>query len=260
MGMTLQAPDFTQFQLDRYSRQLRLDGFGLEGQRRLRDAHVVISRGGGVGGTVATHLAMAGVGRLTVAHGGEIVPEYLNRMLLANPKDVGRPCVDAFADALHRINPDVEVTTYPEYVNDDNVLRIVGDAGLIADGAPLFEERYALNRAAVELGIPLVSGAMYDTEGYITTVRPGRTPCLSCIYPTKPPYWTNIKVFPALSTAPGLVGTVMAMEVIKVITGFAEPLDSQLMFFDLRTNMTRLLNVARRPECTVCGHLDNDDC
>ncbi|HEX8347895.1 MAG TPA: HesA/MoeB/ThiF family protein [Actinoplanes sp.] len=258
--MTLQAPDFTQFQLDRYSRQLRLDGFGIEGQRRLRDAHVAISRGGGVGGTVASHLAMAGVGRLTVAHGGEIVPEYLNRMLLANPKDVGRPCVDAFADSLARINPDVEVTTYPEYVTDDNVLRIVGDADLIADGAPLFEERYALNKAAIKLGRPLVSGAMYDTEGYITTVLPGRTPCLLCLYPTKPPYWTDIKVFPAMSTAPGLVGAVMAMEVIKVLTGFAEPLTNQMMFFDLRSNMSRLLKVARRPDCTVCSHLDDNDC
>ncbi|WP_455361174.1 HesA/MoeB/ThiF family protein [Streptomyces sp. SYSU K21746] len=251
----MQAPDFTQFQLDRYSRQIRQDGFGLDGQRRLRDAHVVISRGGGVGGTVAAHLAMAGVGRLTVAHGGTVVPEFLNRWLLASADDLGRPCADAFADTLRRINPEVDVTTIAEYVTPDNVRSIVGDADLIADGAPLFEERYALNQAAVDLGIPLVSGAMYDTEGYVMTVRPGRTPCLTCVYPQKPDYWNDIGVFPVMSPASGLVGTMTAMEAIKVITGFAEPLDSQLMYFDLRTNMTRLLNVLRRPDCQTCGSL-----
>ncbi|WP_406864437.1 HesA/MoeB/ThiF family protein [Streptomyces sp. HUAS MG47] len=256
--MTADTAEFTEFQLERYSRQLRDGGFGLEGQRRLRDAHVVISRGGGVGGTVAAQLAMAGVGRLTVAHGGDVVPEFLNRWLLASPDDLGRPCADAFADTLRRINPDAEITTIPEYVSPDNVRSIVSDATLIADGAPLFEERYALNQAAVDLRIPLVSGAMYDTEGYITTVVPGRTPCLACIYPEKPPYWTDIKVFPVMGPAPGLVGSVMAMEAIKLITGFAEPLESKLMFFDLRTNMTRLLNIARRPDCAVCGALDTD--
>jgi molybdopterin/thiamine biosynthesis adenylyltransferase len=215
----------------------------------------VISRGGGVGGTVAAHLAMAGVGRLTIAHGGVVVPEYLNRWLLARTEDVGRPCADAFADTLAHINPEVEVTTIPEYVSEENVASIVGDADLIADGAPLFEERFALNQAAVDKGIPLVSGAMYDTEGYVTTVFPGRTPCLSCIYPQKPDYWNDVSVFPVMSPASGLVGTVMAMEVIKVLTGFAEPLDAQLMFFDLRTNMIRLFNVARRSDCHTCGIL-----
>ncbi len=253
--MPLETADFTQFQLDRYSRQIRLEGFGLEGQKALRDAHVVISRGGGVGGTVATHLARAGIGRLTIAHAGNIVPEYLNRMLLAFPDDVGRPCADVFADSLHRINPDVHVTTIPEYVSDDNAADIVGDADMIADGAPLFEERYALNKIAVAKRIPLVSGAMYDTEGYITTVRPGKTPCLACVYPVKPDYWQDITVFPAISPGPGMVGAVMAMEVIKLLTGFAPPLDKQLMFFDLRLNMVRLFEVARRSDCLVCSDL-----
>lgn len=253
--MTTEIEDFTEFQLGRYSRQIRLEGFGLAAQRRLRDSHVAISRGGGVGGTIAIHLARAGVGKLTIAHGGVLVPEYLNRMPLIFTQDVGRPCVDAYSDMLAKVNPDVSVRVVPSHVNETNVGEIVADADLIADGAPLFEERYALNRAAVERGLPLVSGAMYDTEGYVTTVRPGRTPCLACIYPVRPDYWGDVSVFPAIGPGPTIVGAFAAMEAIKILTGFGEPLESKMWFFDLRTNLTRVLQVIRDPSCAVCKGL-----
>jgi molybdopterin/thiamine biosynthesis adenylyltransferase len=246
--------DFTDFQLERYSRQLRLDGFGLAGQRKLRAAHVAISRGGGVGGTIAIHLARAGIGKLTIAHGGVLVPEYLNRMPLIFAGDIGRPCVEAYGEMLTKVNPDVELELIGSYVSDANAHEVVKGADVIADGAPLFEERYALNRVAVEGGVPLVSGAMYDTEGYVTTIVPGRTPCLACIYPSKPEYWTDVKIFPAIGPGPTMVGAMAAMEIIKVITGFGSPLENQLWFFDLRTNVTRLLRVRRNPDCAVCAH------
>jgi molybdopterin/thiamine biosynthesis adenylyltransferase len=253
--VTIQEQDFTSFQLDRYSRQIRLDGFGLAAQRRLRASHVAISRGGGVGGTIAIHLARAGIGRLTIAHGGTLIPEYLNRMPLIFNNDIGRPCVDAFADTLARVNPDVDVRVVGEYVNDDNVGRIVEGADLIADGAPLFEERYALNKAAVARRVPMICGAMFDTEGFVTTIVPGETPCLACIYPQKPSYWSDVRVFPAIGPGPTIVGAMAAMEAIKVLTGFGEPLHSQLWFFDLRSNTNRLLKTNRDPSCTVCGHI-----
>lgn len=253
--MTTQTEEFTEQQLARYSRQIRLDGFGLDGQRRLRDAHVVISRCGGVGGTVATYLARAGVGRLTVAHGGTVEAEYLNRMLLAFDSDLGRPCADAFADSLPRINPDVSVRTIASNVTEDNVSDIAAGADLIVDGAPLFEERYLLNQEAVRRGVPLVSAAMYDTEGYVVTVQPGRTACLRCIYPERPDYWTSIKVFGVIAPVCATVASVAAMEVVKVLTGFGQPLDSQMWFCDLSTNVARLLTVKRRGDCPVCGHL-----
>ena len=245
--------DFTAFQRDRYSRQIRMDGFGLRAQRRLRDAHVAISRGGGVGGTVAIHLARAGIGKLTIAHGGPLLAEHLNRMPLVFPEDVGRPCVAAYADMLARVNSDVEVHVLDESVTSDNVDKVVDGADLIADGAPLFEERYELNRAAVERGLPLVSGAMYDTEGYVNTVRPGRTACLACVFPQKPDYWNDVGVFPAIGPGPTIVGAFAAMEAIKILTDFGDPLDGQMWFFDLRTNVSRLLSVTRNPDCGVCG-------
>lgn len=256
--MTPQAaisePVFTESELARYTRQTRIEGFGLEGQRRLKAATVMVSRVGGVGGTAAMNLARAGVGKLILVHGGHIVPEYLNRMQLAVPADVGRPCTEAFVEKLRAINPDVALQAVPQNVCEENIADLVRQADLIVDGAPLFEERYLLNREAVRQGKPLVSGAMYSTEGYVTNVIPGETPCLACVYPEKPDYWTNINVFPAIGPGPVLVGTMLAMEAIKIISGFGQPLKNVLWYFDLETAQVQRLRIARRPECGVCGN------
>jgi len=245
--------DFSEFEMDRYSRQIRIEGFGLEGQRRLRAASVFISRVGGVGGTAAMNLVRAGVGRLILAHGGRIVPEYLNRWQLINPADIGRPSVEVWAERLKAINPDVEIVSVQENVNENNVAGLVSQADLVIDGAPLFEERYLMNREAVRQGKPICMGAMYSTEGYATTIIPGETPCLSCVYPEKPDYWTDIKVFPAIGPGPVIVGTTIAMEAIKVLTDFGQPLKNVLWFFDLETNSTRHLAIRRRADCPICN-------
>ncbi len=246
---------FSDFELERYSRQIRINGFGLEGQRRLKNASVLVSRVGGVGGAAAMMLARAGIGRIVLAHGGLIVPEYLNRMHLAFTSDLGRPCTQVFVEKLQAINPAVELIAVPENISEANVVDLVAQVDLIVDGAPLFEERYAMNQEAVRQRKPLVMGAMYSTEGYVTTITPGETPCLACIYPQKPDYWTDIKVFPAIGPGPLMVGGMLAMEAIKIITGFGQPLYNVLWFFDLETAMVRHLKIRRRPDCSVCAHL-----
>ena len=247
--------DFSELELERYSRQIRMEGFGIESQRRLKASTVMISRVGGVGGTIAMNLARAGVGKLVIVHGGKIVGEYLNRMQLALPSDIGRPCTEVFVERLKAMNPDMEVIAVPENVSEKNVADLVGKVDLVADGAPLFEERYLMNAEAVRQGKPLVMAAMYNTEGYVTTIEPGETPCLACIFPKKPDYWTNIKVFPAIGPSPVIVGSMAAMEVIKVLTGYGTPLKNKLWFFDLETNITKLISIHRRPDCPVCGHI-----
>jgi molybdopterin/thiamine biosynthesis adenylyltransferase len=248
-----EAANFSPFELERYSRQLRLDGFGLACQQRLRSSTALVSRVGGVGGSAAVSLARAGIGRLILAHGGPVHAEYLNRWLLAMTDDVGRPCTEVMREKLHAINPAVEVSTVPENVNEDNVSRLVSQADLIVDGAPLFEERYLLNREAVRQRKPLVMGAMYGTESYVTAIVPGETACLACIYPAKPDYWTDIKVFPAIGPGPVMVGTMLAMEAIKLLTGFGQPLKNKLWFFDLENNISEYLHISRRADCRVCG-------
>jgi molybdopterin-synthase adenylyltransferase len=245
--------NFSEFELARYSRQIRIEGFGLEGQRRLKASSIFISRVGGVGGTAAMNLVRAGIGRLVLAHGGLVVPEYLNRMQLVTPADIGRPCVEVWAERLKEINPETEIISVQENVNENNVSDLIAQADLVIDGAPLFEERYLMNQEAVRQGKPVCMGAMYSTEGYVSTIVPGETPCLSCIYPEKPDYWTDIKVFPAIGPGPVIVGTTLAMEAIKVLTGFGQPLKNVMWFFDLETNTVRQLQVQRRTDCAICG-------
>jgi molybdopterin/thiamine biosynthesis adenylyltransferase len=216
---------------------------------------VAISRTGGVGGTVAMHLARAGVGSMTLAHGGFIEAEGLNRWPWAFVEDVGKPSARTHAANLRRVNPEVEVTAVSSNVTEDNIASITEGADVIVDGAPLFEERYLLNREAVRRGVPLVSGAMYDMECCVTVVLPGKTPCFACINPVKPDYWQDIYVFAAIGPGPATVGAVMAMEVIKLVAGLSDSLAGKLWFFDMRTTVSKVINVARRPDCEVCGHL-----
>ncbi len=249
--------ELTEFDLQRYERQIRLQGFGKEAQRRLKSSSVFVSRVGGVGGTAAMNLVRAGIGKLVLAHPSstEIEPEYLNRCQLLFPGDLGRSFVDVWAERLKSINPDVEIVTVRDSVNESNVAGLVAQADLIVDGAPLFEERYLMNREAVAQRKPLCMGAMFGLEGYVTAIVPGETPCLACIYPEKPDYWTNHKVFPVIGPAPVIVGATAAMEAIKLLTGFGTPLKNVLWFFDLETNDSRRFHVKRKSGCPVCGGL-----
>jgi len=246
-------PEFSSFERERYERQVRLPGFGFQAQRQLKQAKVLISRVGGVGGTVSMRLAQAGIGHLVLAHGGRIVPEYLNRWPLALPSDLGRPCIEVFLERLEAMNADMKLTGEPANVNEENVAALVDQVDLIVDAAPLFEERYLLNQQAVHQRKPLIMAAMYGTEGYITTIVPGETPCLACLYPKKPDYWNSIQAFPVIGPCSDLVGAIAAMEAIKVLTNFGTPLKGVLWFFDLQNNIMRHLQIQRRPDCPVCG-------
>ena len=251
----MELPVLSPFELERYERQLRIEGFGLEGQRRLKGASVLISRLGGVGGTVATALVRAGIGRVVIVHPGVIVPEYLNRWVWAGPADLGRPVTEVLSQRLREINPEVDVLAVPASVREAPLADLISQVDVVADGAPLFEERYLMNSEAMRQGKPIVSGAMFSTEGYVTTMVPGQTPCLVCIYPQKPDYWNSLEVFPAIGPGPMIVGSMMAMEVIKVLSGFGQLLTNALWFFDLDTTLVRRLTISRRSDCPVCGHV-----
>jgi molybdopterin-synthase adenylyltransferase len=238
---------------ERYARQLRLDGFGDEGQARLRQASVLVSRVGGVGGTIAALLAQAGIGRLVLAHGGRIEPEHLNRMQLATPQDVGCECSTVFSTKIKEINPDVDVVAVSSNVTPSNVASLVEGVDVIADGAPLFEERYLMNEEAVAQRKPLVMAAMFGTDVYLTTIVPHSTPCLACIFPEKPPDWNHVGVFPAIGPSPRFVGSLAAMEVIKLVTGYGDCLTGKLFFHDLKHNFSNCFAIKRRAGCRVCS-------
>lgn len=243
-------PELTDAERSRYEWQLWVRGFGEEGQRRLKASTVFVSRIGGVGGTAAMLLAAAGVGRLILAHAGDLRLNDLNRQLLMTTDRIGKPRIESAVRCLHELNPLVEIETIGENATAENAARLAGRADVIVSAAPLFEERLAMNAEAVRRGVPLVDCAMYELEGRLMTVVPGRTPCLSCLYPEPPPLWK--REFPVFGAVASTVGSLAAMEVIKLAAGLGEPPTGRLLNFDLRELTFTTLAVARRSDCSVC--------
>jgi molybdopterin/thiamine biosynthesis adenylyltransferase len=236
-----------------YEWQLWVNGFGEEGQKRLKAASVLVSRCGGVGGAAACELAMAGVGRLVLAHGGTLKPPDLNRQILMRHDGLGQPRVDLAAHRLRELNPHLVVEAVPENVTEENVARLVDQVDLVLDCAPLFEERYRLNREAVRQKKPLVECAMYELEVQVSTIIPGETPCFACLCPEAPKTWK--RQFPVLGAVSGVAGCLGAIEAIKVLSGVGDPLLGQLLVGDLRRMAFRTVKTWRDPQCPVCGRL-----
>ena len=225
--------------------------FGQMGQEKLKNASVMISRCGGLGSVVAYELAVAGIGRLVLAHAGNVNHSDLNRQLLMTYDWLGKPRIESAKRRLLELNPRLEIIAVNENVTSENVLQLVAEADLIVDCAPLFEERFAMNAEAVAQRKPIVECAMYDLEATITSITPGQTPCLACLTPEPPPAWT--RQFPVFGAVSGTVGCMEAMEAIKIIAGFGKPLLGKMVRIDLRDMTFDIFNLARNPNCAVCG-------
>lgn len=234
-----------------YEWQMWVPGFGEAGQESLAGASVLVSRVGGLGSVVAYELAAAGVGKLVLAHGGNVKPSDLNRQLLMTHDWLGKPRVESAARRLKDLNPRLEIVAEPSNVNEHNAGRLVEQADVVIDCAPLFPERYLMNREAIAQNKPLVECAMYELEAQITTIAPGQTPCLRCLHPEAPPAWK--REFPVFGAVSGTIGCLAAMEAIKVISGLGEPLHGRMLSFDMRDMTTTTRRIRRDPECPECG-------
>jgi molybdopterin/thiamine biosynthesis adenylyltransferase len=226
-------------------------GFGEAGQRRLKDAAVLVSRVGGVGSVVAYELAAAGVGRLVLAHAGNVQPSDLNRQLLMTTGALGASRVQSAVRRLAELNPNVVLEAVPENISEENAAELVSRVDLVAGCAPLFEERLLMNREAVRQGKPLVDAAMYDMTAQVVTVLPGRTACLACLYPEIPPAWQ--REFPVFGAVSGAAACLAAVEAIKMLGGVGRPLDGRMVLMDLASMNIMTRQVRRRPGCPVCG-------
>ncbi len=233
-----------------YEWQMWLPELGEEAQRRLKGATALVSRVGGVGGAVAQQLAAAGVGRLILAHGGVLKPSDLNRQILMFHAGLGLPRVKQAARRLREINPRLRITEVSENLSGANALRWAREADVVVDCAPRFEERLAMNRAAMEAGKPMVECAMFEWEGHVAVFPPGG-PCLACLHPEPPPAWK--RQFPVLGAVAAVVGAWGAVEAVRLLAGLESPLAGRMLRIDFRAPSTRVIQLKRREDCAVCG-------
>lgn len=247
----MKLPELTNEEKAIYEWQMWIDGFGESGQRKLKASTALVSRCGGLGGPLCYHLASAGIGRLIIAHGGDVKPSDLNRQILMTHDWLGKPRVESAARRLKEYNPRMEIEAVAENITEENAARLVGKADIVFDCAPLFKERFLMNRECVRQRKPMVEAAMFNMEGSVTTIIPGKTPCLACIYPEEPDQWK--RQFPVLGAVSSLAAAIAAIEGIKLITGIGKPLAGVMQYYDSASMQFQRIPVARRAGCKVCG-------
>lgn len=234
-----------------YEWQMWVPGVGEEGQLKLKNASVLISRVGGLGGLVALELAAAGIGKLVLAHGGALQPSDLNRQLLQTHDHIGKLRIDSIVRRLKDLNPRCEIIGVPENASESNADALVAQADIVVDAAPMFQERLALNAAAFRAGKPMVECAMHTLDASVTTFVPGKTGCLACYIPEVPPTWK--RQFPVFGAVSGTAACIGAMEVIKLITGIGTTLQGELLSMNLGTMQFRKVRLPKREDCAVCA-------
>ncbi|MBT8508766.1 adenylyltransferase [Methanomicrobiaceae archaeon CYW5] len=233
----------------RYARQEMI--FGTKKQEALGAATVVVVGAGGLGSPAATYLATAGIGRLVVIDCDTVSLSNLNRQFLHGDADIGTAKVESAARRLRALNGDIEVIPVAERITAENAATLLEGADAVVDALDNFAVRDVLNTAAVRKGIPLMHGAIAGCYGQATTVIPGVSACLRCIFPAHPPTET----FPALGATAGVIGSIQAGEVIKYLTGTGTLLTDRLLLWNGADATCDLLPAPREPACPVCSHL-----
>lgn len=241
---------------ERYRRQLMLTGFTASHQRRLRDATVLVAGVGGLGGTAAVYLAAAGIGRMVLVHAGNLTLSNMNRQILMKHSGIGTNRVAQAKKTILEMNPDVAVVTSDDRITDGNAPVLLRSAQIALSARPNFQERRALNKACIQKGIPLVEAAMNGMEGYLFNVIPGVSPCMHCVYPEDDPSWQEL-AFPVLGAVSGMLGCIMALECIKLLTGYGKPLLSQMLLFNTTDMVFRKVRLRRNSRCKVCASLNS---
>lgn len=242
-------------EIRRYSRHLILPEVGMEGQKKLKAASVLMVGAGGLGSPLGMYLAAAGVGRIGIVDFDVVDESNLQRQLLHGTKDVGRPKLESARDRIHDINPNVQVDLHPVHLTSDNALEIIQDYDVVADGTDNFPTRYLVNDACVLAGKPNVYASIFRFEGQASVFGAPDGPCYRCLYAEPPPpgLVPSCAEGGVLGVLPGIVGSIQALEVIKQITGAGDPLIGRLLLIDTLGMQFRTLKVRKNPDCPVCG-------
>ena len=242
---------FSDDEVDRYARHLVLREVGGPGQQRLKAARVLIVGAGGLGAPAALYLAAAGVGTLVLVDPDTVDLSNLQRQVLYAQADIGRPKVEAAAERLTALNPHVTIEQAPVALDAGNAQALIAGCDLVLDGTDDFATRFAVNAACVAEGVTLVSGAIGRWTGQVGVFS--AAPCYRCLVPEIPPEAETCSAVGVVGALAGVVGSMMALEAIKLLTGAGDPLLGRLLIYDALSAETRTVKIGRDPECEVCG-------
>lgn len=239
----------------RYSRHLIMPEVGMEGQLKLKQAKVLCIGTGGLGAPLGLYLAAAGVGRIGLVDFDSVDFTNLQRQILFCSTDVGRPKIEAAADRLQGLNPEIQIDRFETHLTSDNALDIMKDYDIIVDGTDNFPTRYLVNDACILLSKPNVYGSIFRFEGQISIFGAPGGPCYRCLYPEPPPpgLVPSCAEGGVLGVLPGIVGAIQAAEALKLIIGRGDPLIGRLLLFDALAMRFRELKLRKNPDCPVCG-------
>lgn len=244
-------------EVQRYVRHITLPGVGREGQLNLKKAKVLIVGTGGLGSPISLYLAAAGIGTLGLVDFDVVESSNLQRQIVHGNSTLGLPKVESAKQRLHDLNSHIQINTYDTAFNTDNALELVGAYDLVIDGTDNFETRYLVNDACVQLGKPLVYGAIYRFDGQISVLNYKGGPCYRCLFPQAPPaeLAPNCSAGGVIGVLPGVVGMIQATEAIKLLIGIGEPLSGRLMRFDALAMKFSEIRFKRRADCPCCSEL-----
>jgi adenylyltransferase/sulfurtransferase len=249
-------PDLSKDEIARYSRHLIMPEVGMEGQRKLKAASILLVGTGGLGSPLGLYLAAAGIGRLGLVDFDVVDHSNLQRQIIHGTRDVGRPKIQSAKDRLSDVNPHIQIETYETALRSENALDIIRNYDLVIDGTDNFQTRYLVNDASVLLGKPNVYGSIFRFDGQASVFYPGGGgPCYRCLYPEPPPpgLVPSCAEGGVLGILPGIIGVIQATEAIKLLIGQGEPLIGRLLLFDALKMKFRELKLRRNPECPLCG-------
>ncbi len=242
-------------QRNRYSRHILLPEVGEDGQQKLLESKVLLLGAGGLGSPAALYLAAAGVGTIGIVDMDVVDASNLQRQILHNMDRIGERKVDSAKKTLTQLNPDVDVVTYDVRFGADNVLDIIDGYDVVVDGTDNFPTRYLLNDASLLKRVPVVHGSIFRFEGQVTVFDPYNGPCYRCLLPEPPPPELAPSCAEAgvLGVLPGIVGSIQALEAIKLVLDLGDPLRGRLLAYDALEQSFRTFKVRRDPKCPACG-------
>ena len=237
---------------ERYVKQMRINGWGLDGQMRVKRSSVAVVGIGGLGCLSSLYLAAAGVGRLVLIDRERFELSNLNRQVLCQHRDIGRPKVEVAKERIESFNPNVEVDAVFLDLNEDNIGCLLKGVNLILDGLDNWATRFLVNKYCVKRRIPFVHAGVSGMQGQVTTIIPGEGPCLRCIFPVSPREKGEV---PVVGATPALLASIQVLEAVKILTGVGDILKGKILFIDGEDMSVQEVIVERDDRCPVCGRL-----